>query len=114
MWVCVCVKALSDVNKLRSGLTLAWQDIMSGPLWNSRLFTVDNKMATCRFLIGRSVLRVRDLVDSDTWSVRLPHSYRGPHKLKPAAWDKLLQSSARAGESKLPITGKVDSLCLDA
>ena len=65
------VKALSDINKLRSGLSLSWEDVATAPLWNGRLFTLDNKTVTCRYLIGRSVLRVRDVVDPDTWTLLL-------------------------------------------
>ena len=88
-WLAYSVKALSDLTRLRSGLLLTWQEITAAPLWNSRLFTVDNKAITCRYLIPRCVLRVRDLIDSDTWSVRVLPEYRGVHKLKPAVSDKL-------------------------
>ena len=83
-WAAHSVKALSNLNKLRSGQAVCWQDIASAPLWNSCVFTVDNKAITCRYLIARSILRVHELVNSESWTVCLLQSYYGSHKLEPA------------------------------
>ena len=107
-WLVYSVKAFSGLNRLRSRLSLSWQEIASAPLWNSCLFTVGNKTVTCRYLICLSILRVRDLVDSGDWVVRLLPEHREVHRLRHAAWDKffgVLRSLARAWESKLPVIG---------
>ena len=46
-----CVKALSDLNKLRGGVALDWRQVASALLWNSRVLTVAGHTVTCRHLI---------------------------------------------------------------
>ena len=81
-WLVYSVKAVSELNKLRSGLSLEWNSIASAPLRNSRLLTVKNQMVTCRYFILRSVLRVRDLVDTGSSSHLLTTESRGHRKLR--------------------------------
>ena len=88
-WLAYSVKAVSELNKLRSGLSLEWHSIASAPLWNSCLLTVRNQTSMCRYFISRSVLRVRDLVDMDSWSHLLAAESQGHCKLRLPFWDKL-------------------------
>ena len=107
-WLAYSVKAVSELYKLRSGLSLEWNSIASAPLYNSRLLTVKNQTVTCRYFISRCVLRVRDLVDTDSWSHLLTAESRGHHKLRPSFWDKLsaiLPALVRSWESHLLVSG---------
>ena len=53
-WLAYSVKAVSDLNKLRSSVALTWQQIGRAPLWNSRVLTVGNQTVTCRHFIERA------------------------------------------------------------
>ena len=107
-WLAYSFKALSNLNCLKSGLSLSLQDISAAPLRNSRLLTAEDRTITCCYFINRSVLCVCDLLDSDYWTVLLQRSSCGPRKLRSDLWEKLrtvLRSLARAWESRLLVSG---------
>ena len=81
-WLAFGVRALFELNKLRSGVSLRWQDISAAPLWNSGVFLSGSQTITCRYLIKQGVLRVRDLIDSAMWSILLTGRSQGPKKLR--------------------------------
>ena len=61
---------------------------------------------TCKYLISRGVLRVRDLIDESTWSVVLFDACRGPKKLPGPHCSALLatlRQLVRAWEGAVPV-----------
>ena len=105
-WLAFGVKVLSELNKLRSGVSLRWQDISEAPLRNNRVFLSGSQTFTCRYLIKQGVLRVRDLVDSATWSILLSGRSQGLKKLRGPHWVALrqvLQRLSRAWEEHLAV-----------
>ena len=106
-WLAYRVRAVSKLNKLRSGASLDRQAVPNVPLWNSRIFLSNSQTMTCRYLISRGVLRVRDLIDESTWSMVVSDACRGPKKLRALHWSALLATLAtlRAWEGHLPVRG---------
>ena len=107
-WLAYCVRAVSELNKLRSWASLGWQTVLDVPHWNSRIFLSNSQTVTCRPLISRGVLRVRDVIDESTWSVVLCDACRGPKKLRAPHRSALLatlRQLVRAWEGHLPVQG---------
>ena len=71
-WLAYYVRSVSELNKLCSGVLLRWHDISEAPLWNSRVFLSGKQKVTCRHLILRGVLQIKDLIDTSSWTVSLP------------------------------------------
>ena len=87
--VAYCVRAVSEPNKLRSGVILRWQYIAEAPLWNSRTFVSQGQTVTCRCFIQHGVLQVKDLVDTASWSMLMEARHQGPLKLRAVHWSTL-------------------------
>ena len=74
------------------------------------MLIVCNQTVTCRYFTERGVLRVRDLVDTVTWSSGLTAMSCGPRKLRPACGEKLRSVLCSLTRAKLPVHGPACAL----